>query len=142
MPAGGPDDGITHARLCDAVSKTTVSNEEAEGFALSPTEALSDHLDLDQPMPTIGEELDGDKSDQGDLTVGDQSTHSDESASCEKVARICEGIVDTCLVRGATIPPEVQAEEPVIAQQNPYGEDHGAEPAAPVLMPHQAAASF
>ena len=55
---------------------------------------------------------------------------------------MCEGIVDTCLVRGAAIPDEVQVEEPVPPQINPYGNVHGTEPAAPVLMqPNEAAAS-
>ena len=87
IQAGGPDDGITHAPLSDAESKTTVGNAGPDGFALSPIEAPSDHPDLDHPIPKIGEELDGDKSAPDDLTDGDQSTHSDESASCEKVAR-------------------------------------------------------
>ena len=43
-----------------------------------------------------------------DLTDGDQST--DESALYETVATICEGLVDTCFVRGAAIPSDVQAE--------------------------------
>ena len=89
--------------------------------------------DHDQPIPKVVEKLDGGKSDNGDLTDGNSSIQSEESASYEKVARICEGMIDSCMVRCATIPVDAQVKEPILEHLNPYGDVHGTGPAAPVL---------
>ena len=49
--------------------------------------------------------------------------------------------MDTCSVRNAVLPPDVQAEEAVGVEHSPYGEAHGDATAPPVLMQPLAAAA-
>ena len=113
-----------------------------EGFYRSETEPSEVQ---DQPIMKAEEPPDGNQSDEEDPQDGNQSTnsgHSRESASCEKVVRILAEVIHSCFARNTAIPAHIQADVPLAAHHNPYGEDRGMEPPVQVLMqPSEAASS-
>ena len=80
------------------------------------------------------EELpDGNQSNEEDPQDGNQSI---------KVVRIFAEVIDSFFARNTAIPAHIQADVPLPAHHNPYGEDRGMELPVPVLMqPNEAAGS-
>ena len=68
---------------------------------------------------------------------GEQSTNcglTQESATCQQVVNQLTAVPESLEVRNAAFPADVQAEEQLLSQLNPYGENHGMEAAVPVLQ--------